>query len=218
MVARPLVARGDVSGAASGEDYAVFMLRRSAKSAFVPDVYVFPGGGLEQDDSSDATQAMVIGLTIDEANAGLHDAGSDANVLRDPAPATPLDPAQTWGLYYACARELFEEAAILLTSPAAALPLYQNPARLLELRAALNSHDIFFHTVLQKLGVTLDLSRLIYFSRWITPAIEPRRYDTRFFFAALTAGEGGRSCRRRTRNDGRCMDHAVRRSRPPRCR
>jgi hypothetical protein len=42
--------------------------------------------------------------------------------------------------------------------------------------------------VLARLGVRLDTSRLSYWAWWVTPEAEPRRYDTRFFVAALPAG------------------------------
>lgn len=35
-------------------------------------------------------------------------------------------------------------------------------------------------------GTTLDASRLHYMSNWVTPAGEPRRFDTRFFLAVLS--------------------------------
>jgi 8-oxo-dGTP pyrophosphatase MutT (NUDIX family) len=37
-------------------------------------------------------------------------------------------------------------------------------------------------------GTMLDASRLHYMSNWVTPAGEPRRFDTRFFLAVLSEG------------------------------
>lgn len=37
--------------------------------------------------------------------------------------------------------------------------------------------------------VATDPSALVPFSHWITPAVEPRRFDTRFFLLALPAGQ-----------------------------
>ena len=41
--------------------------------------------------------------------------------------------------------------------------------------------------VLNALGAQPDLSSLAYAAHWITPVVEPRRYDTRFFYARLPA-------------------------------
>jgi 8-oxo-dGTP pyrophosphatase MutT (NUDIX family) len=43
--------------------------------------------------------------------------------------------------------------------------------------------------VREEAGVRLDPSRLRPWSRWITPEIEPRRYDTWFYAAALPEGQ-----------------------------
>ncbi|MGH7738179.1 MAG: NUDIX hydrolase [Candidatus Tyrphobacter sp.] len=80
-----------------GAGVEVFMLRRSAKSAFAPNVYVFPGG------------------TVDPADrkSGIGDASESerARLFRMPSP--PPDDLQI-GLLAAARRELFEEAGVLL--------------------------------------------------------------------------------------------------------
>jgi hypothetical protein len=42
--------------------------------------------------------------------------------------------------------------------------------------------------LLRSHGAAIDASRLLPWARWITPEMEVRRYDTRFFVAALPAG------------------------------
>jgi hypothetical protein len=42
-----------------------------------------------------------------------------------------------------------------------------------------------FIDVMRDSGQQLDLSGLVYFARWITPEIMPKRYDTAFFAAAM---------------------------------
>jgi hypothetical protein len=39
--------------------------------------------------------------------------------------------------------------------------------------------------LLGRLGARLDAGRLRYWAWWVTPEVEPRRYDTRFFVAGL---------------------------------
>ncbi len=41
----------------------------------------------------------------------------------------------------------------------------------------------------EEVGVRLDVRGLRLWARWITPVIEPKRFDAWFFFAALPAGE-----------------------------
>jgi len=69
-------------------------------------------------------------------------------------------------------RETFEEAGVLLTDD----PL---PADLPTARTA----DF------AGLGVRPALRLLAPWGRWVTPEVEPRRYDTRFFVAAMPAGQ-----------------------------
>lgn len=156
----------------------VFMLRRSTKSAFVPDAYVFPGGGLEERDSDDAIVRRVSGI---ENGRIEHLFRSDpvGNAL---AYAVPLAPAQRRGLLVACVRELFEEAGVLLVRPP--LP----PAeRLARARGALQRGESSFAELIEQLDATIDLSSVEAYSRWITPPGEPRRFDAYFFITAMPA-------------------------------
>jgi hypothetical protein len=46
-----------------------------------------------------------------------------------------------------------------------------------------------FVRLLEREGLRLDLGALCYWSHWITPSAEPKRFDTRFFAAALPEGQ-----------------------------
>ena len=82
--------------ARAGEPLEVFMLRRSARSAFAPNVYVFPGG------------------TVDERDRATSD-GVDRELLRRMfRMETPPPPALQASLVAAARRELHEEAGVLL--------------------------------------------------------------------------------------------------------
>jgi 8-oxo-dGTP pyrophosphatase MutT (NUDIX family) len=76
----------------------VFMLQRTSKAAFLPGAFVFPGGALDPDDSSERAARRVRGLDDAQASARLGLASG--------------------GLAYwvAAARECFEESGILLLS------------------------------------------------------------------------------------------------------
>lgn len=80
------------------------------------------------------------------------------------------------------ARELFEEAGVLLSDAPVA------PDTLAALRARqLAGAD--FAALLAEAGVTLALERLTYYAHWITPSAEPKRFSARFYVAALPAGQ-----------------------------
>ncbi len=74
----------------------------------------------------------------------------------------------------AAARECFEEAGIWLGEGA------PGP----EIRAGVNAGAVVLADIP---GLQIDLSRLIPWSRWVTPVIESRRYDTWFYLAVVPA-------------------------------
>ena len=76
----------------------------------------------------------------------------------------------------AAIRETFEEAGIWLGEG-------QPPTGF---RDALNRRQ---STLADAPMLTADLGRLALWSWWITPEVEPKRYDTRFFVTVLTADE-----------------------------
>lgn len=157
----------------------VCMLRRHLDSDFVGGAYVFPGGKVDHEDRSAAAGAACAG--------------------RDDAEASALLDVASGGLAYwvAALRECFEEAGVLLAYEAApgpsAVPVDlaspQSRRRLATLRVALNAGEIPFLDLLRAEHLRLAADRVHYFSHWITPEGAPKRYDTRFFVAALPPGQ-----------------------------
>lgn len=83
------------------------------------------------------------------------------------------------------ARELFEEAGVLLaTTPVDAAIAAELRRRLLD--------GAPLAALLAEAGLVLDPDRLAYFSHWITPSIEPKRFSARFFVAVLPEGQSPR--------------------------
>lgn len=69
-------------------------------------------------------------------------------------------------------------------------------------REALVARDLSFAGFLDRRGLVLRSDLLAAWARWITPAFEPRRYDTWFFVAVLPEGQ-------RTRNVSTEADRTV---------
>ncbi|MCW5606199.1 MAG: NUDIX domain-containing protein [Burkholderiales bacterium] len=157
-----------VRDGASGVE--VLMMQRNFQSGFMPGMYLFPGGALDEADAS----AEICGLC-----SGLDDATA-SGILGVPR----------GGLAYwvAAIRESFEEAGVLLTydrsGALVTLSRAEAAARFSERRSALNAGACEFCALLREEGLRLATDRLVYFSHWITPVTAPRRYDTRFFLAA----------------------------------
>jgi 8-oxo-dGTP pyrophosphatase MutT (NUDIX family) len=153
----------------------VFMLRRNLRSGFVAGAYVFPGGAVDDDDADPELLARVDGLDAASADARL-DAGPRA--LR---------------FWVAAIRESFEEAGVLLARHAGSrdpvdVSARDTAAMLDEDRRALIAGDRTFLDIVRARDLVLDVGALEVFSRWITPAGAPRRYDTWFFVAPAPAG------------------------------
>lgn len=76
----------------------------------------------------------------------------------------------------AAIRETFEECGVLLASP--------NPQTDVQ-----HLRERAFGEVLAELGVRPALEELHAFAHWVTPEVESRRFDTRFYAAALPEGQ-----------------------------
>lgn len=85
----------------------------------------------------------------------------------------------------AAVRELFEEVGILLARKGGR---FARDGDSREVRSLLAS-GATFGEALRREGLEPAFDRLVLFARWVTPAQLSRRYDARFFFARLPAGQ-----------------------------
>lgn len=151
----------------------VLLLRRNRTVGFVPGAYVFPGGRVEADDAAPEIVDRLDGLSADEAATRLR--------LYDEVPSAVA-------YYVAALREAFEETGILVASDASGAPA-ASAASSPEVRAAqaqLQRGERTFGDLLSSLDLTLNGGAVEYIAHWITPRVEPRRYDTRFFAAVVS--------------------------------
>jgi 8-oxo-dGTP pyrophosphatase MutT (NUDIX family) len=152
----------------------VYMLRRKSSMAFAAGAYVFPGGSVDSSDSED----------------GIEWAGPDAaewGRLLD----APAALART--LVCAAVRETFEESGVLLAAPGPGAVLSAAGDEGWEAdRAELLAGTLTLAGLFRRRGLVLRSDLLRPWSRWVTPVTEARRYDTRFFAAALPEGQEAR--------------------------
>jgi 8-oxo-dGTP pyrophosphatase MutT (NUDIX family) len=83
----------------------------------------------------------------------------------------------------AAIRETWEETGVLLARPESGLPLTTMAP--IDALAARIASGLSFAQALMAVGLLPDVELLTPIAWWITPEVEPRRYDTRFFFAVV---------------------------------
>lgn len=147
----------------------VLMLRRAEKANDQNSgASVFPGG------------------VIDAHDRGLHGCCSG---LDDRAASERLEVSEGGLDYYAAAiRECFEEAGLLFATDDAGRPVRLDglpSGQLAEMRHAAEQGTDALLSLCAQHGWRLAADRLAYFSHWLTPPGMPRRFDTRFFLAAM---------------------------------
>jgi 8-oxo-dGTP pyrophosphatase MutT (NUDIX family) len=142
-----------------------YLLRRLGSMAFAGGMYVFPGGSVDPRDG-------------------------DADIAWEGPPASewaaPLSAGERLarGLVAAAVRETFEESGVLL-----ATPITGDAEHWKAEQAALLDRSASMADVLARNGLVLRSDLLRAWAHWVTPEIEPKRFDTRFFVAALPEGQ-----------------------------
>jgi 8-oxo-dGTP pyrophosphatase MutT (NUDIX family) len=151
-----------------------FMLRRVRSMAFAPGAYVFPGGSVDPRDGE-----------ADLAWSGPSPAEWGA--------AFKADETLARELVCAAVRETFEETLVLLAGPTGGTVVDDTRGDDWEAdRQSLLDRSQSFAGFLARRGLVLRADLLRPWAHWITPAIEPKRYDTRFFVAAMPQGQRAR--------------------------
>jgi len=143
------------------DPFEVFLVRRSDSIAFMGGAHVFPGGRVDEDDRLHDIDALSVGA--EAAAARMSDVPRDVAIAH----------------HVAAVRELFEEAGVLLARPldTAWMPTLE------QYRRDLLTGAIAFADIVRREHFHLALDELAYFAHWVTPEIETRRFDTRFFIA-----------------------------------
>ena len=166
------VAPDTMASFAIGRELQVLMLKRTAAMKFAPGAYVFPGGSVDPADYG--AEVGWHGPSPEEFGARL---GASAEVAR--------------ALVCAAVRETFEESGVLLAGAPGGGPLAApDPAGEWDAdRMAVAAGKLSLAELLSRRGLVLRADLLVPWARWITPEGEPRRFDARFFAAALPPGQ-----------------------------
>lgn len=149
----------------------VFLMKRHGLSDVLGGAYVFPGGKVDAVDA-ELDMAAHLDQPLQALHAGLNEAD--------------IDERTAGGLYVAALREAFEESGVLMAQSMASQGV--DCAR----AAALLREGHGFNAMLAHLGLRLQTRSLVPWTRWITPtspSVMNKRFDTRFFVAAVPAGQ-----------------------------
>jgi 8-oxo-dGTP pyrophosphatase MutT (NUDIX family) len=148
----------------------VFLVRRHEGTAFMGGAHVFPGGRVDDADGSAADEGWCDGLERARQLPG-------------------LTPDESIAFHVAAARELFEEAGVLLAreraASFAALADAGEQARFRAYRADVHAGVRSFREVVQGQGLRLALDALVPVAHWVTPPIDVRQFDTWFFLTRV---------------------------------
>ncbi len=141
------------------------LTHRPTTMAFAADMHVFPGGRVDAGDADPRLAASSV-IVAEAAAVAL---GGD------------LAPRAALAAYVAAIRECFEESGVLLADLPRGVDVAAARDRLLRDAGA-------FAELVDELDLRLRTDLLIPLSRWVTPTGLPRRFDARFFAAAMPDG------------------------------
>ncbi len=150
-----------------------YLLRRVRAMAFAGGAHVFPGGSVDPEDKHVPAEMGWSGPAPDWW----------AERLRCDVPTARA-------LVCAAVRETFEESGVLLAGPSEHEVLADVSSDDWEAeRVALEAREQSLSDLLARRSLVLRADLLRPYAHWVTPVMEPKRFDTRFFLAALPTGQ-----------------------------
>ena len=159
---------------AEEDRFEILLTRRPEAMRFLGGFYVFPGGTVHQADCAESVLQRCRGLSGFEAQRLL---------------GSHHEAAEALGHWVAVVRELFEEVGVLLCVNEEGAPIIPSDTRIgqriEQARRALAQRKLDFGDFVRAENLFCDLSRIVYFDHWVTPAIYSMRFDTRFYIAVL---------------------------------
>ncbi|HKB10432.1 MAG TPA: hypothetical protein VKD69_07255 [Vicinamibacterales bacterium] len=159
----------------------VFMVRRHEGTAFMGGAHVFPGGRVDPADH-EASDAWCDGIAGARAAAARLNPGASDGAANGAS-------ADAVAYHVAAARELFEEAGVLLARDAAgafvSLAGAADHDRFKQARTAVHAGTLSLRALAGREHLRLALDALVLFAHWVTPPIDTRQFDTRFFMTRV---------------------------------
>lgn len=148
----------------------VFMVRRHEDTAFMGGAHVFPGG------------------RVDAADGGADEEWCDG-IAHATTQLDGLSAGEAIAYHVAAARELFEEAGVLLArhpnGDFVSLAGAADHERLKQDRTRVHETPTTLRAVIERERLRLALDALVLFAHWVTPPVDTRQFDTRFFMARV---------------------------------
>jgi 8-oxo-dGTP pyrophosphatase MutT (NUDIX family) len=138
--------------------------------AFAAGMYVFPGGRIDDTDCEIDLVWSGDALDSHRMTASQH---------------------QARGLVVGAVREVFEETGVLLAVDDSGCTPVEDDAWEDD-RAAVAESSPALAQVLARRGLRIDPGLLPLWTHWVTPEVESKRYDVRFFVAAVPPGQRAR--------------------------
>lgn len=150
----------------------VLLLRRAERGDHASSAWVFPGGVLDARDRE--WHRCCSGLDDAQASRqlGMASGGLDYHV--------------------AAIRECFEESGLLFAHDARGALVSTHGKAGAEIghwRGPLHRGERSLAEFCERFGLSLAADRLVYYSRWVTPSVRAKRWDTRFFFVEAPPGQ-----------------------------
>jgi 8-oxo-dGTP pyrophosphatase MutT (NUDIX family) len=157
----------------SAARFEVFLVRRSDSVAFMGGAHVFPGGRVDPADQILDTRELTD--------------GAESSAVR----MSDVSLEEAIAHHVAALRELFEEAGVLLARRNGKIVTIDGDShnRFTAHRHNLLAGTTSFADIVSAEGLRLAIDELTYFAHWVTPEVEIKRFDTRFFVARAPKGQ-----------------------------
>lgn len=154
------------------DELQIYLLKRSHKSGFMAGNFVFPGGTVDSEDRRFNVWKTHVDMDLNDISSKLGGDIPDAEAL-------------AYGI--TAIRETLEEAGVFFAHRRN--EINGDLERVCNMRLVEKLEKGWFIHLVAKEHWCLTVSALSRWSRWITPELMQRRFDTRFFLASIPSGQ-----------------------------